>query len=94
MSQADVARAVGVKEPTVFGWLNDGHGITWANARKLAKALNKSPGWIMFGTDSEAERVAQTRQELSFLRIFRTLSDDDQVAILRYMSAMQPALAA
>lgn len=85
---ADLARHLRVSQPTVHGWVNQLHGITWANARRVAAALQVSPGWIMFGADEEAERIAQTHEELGFLRLFRGLDDIGQASILRLMAAM------
>jgi transcriptional regulator with XRE-family HTH domain len=86
----DLARRLKVSQPTVHGWVNQLHGITWANARRVAAALNVSPGWIMFGSDEEAERVAQTGEELAFLRLYRDLDDSAQASVLRLITAMPP----
>jgi transcriptional regulator with XRE-family HTH domain len=90
---ADLARRLKVSQPTVHGWVNQLHGITWANARRVAAVLKVSPGWIMFGADEEAERVAQTAAELAFLRLFREVDDPAQASVLRLMTAM-PRVAA
>jgi hypothetical protein len=45
----------------------------------------------MFGADEEAERVAQTADELAFLRIYRELDDPAQASVLRLMTAMPRA---
>lgn len=91
MRQADLARALKVSQPTVHGWVNKVHGITWANARRVAAVLKVSPGWIMFGTDEEAERIAQTAEELAFLRLYRELDDPAQSSVLRLITAMPRA---
>lgn len=91
MKAAELARQIGVSQPTVHGWINEGHGITWANARRVAKALNVAPAWIMFGTDEEAERVTQTAEELTFLRLFREQDDDGQRSILKYLTVAPKA---
>ena len=88
LKPADLARRLKVSQPTVHGWVNELHGITWANARRVAAALKVSPGWIMFGVDEEAERVAQTPDELAFLRLYRELDDPAQASVLRLMTAM------
>lgn len=89
LKAAELARRLNVSQPTVHGWLNHLHGITWTNARRVAAVLKVAPGWIMFGADEEAERVAQTSEELAFLRLFRELDDNDHASLLRLMAAMQ-----
>lgn len=91
MKPVDLARKLKVSQPTVHGWVNQVHGITWTNVRRVASALKVSPGWIMFGADEEAERVAQTADELAFLRIYRELDDPAQASVLRLMTAMPRA---
>lgn len=86
----ELARRLKVSQPTVHNWVNSGHGITWANARRVAEALRVSPGWIMFGADEEAERTAQSADELGFLRIYRELDDGGQAALLRFAVSMLP----
>jgi transcriptional regulator with XRE-family HTH domain len=85
LKPAELARRMKVSQPTVHGWVNHHHGITWANARRVAAVLNVAPGWIMFGADTEAERVAQTGEELALLRLYRELEDADQVSFLRLL---------
>jgi transcriptional regulator with XRE-family HTH domain len=85
---ADLARRAKVSPPTVHSWINSKHGISWANVRRAAAVLGVPASWIMFGTNEEAERMAQTGDELSFLRLYRDLSDEDQAALLRFLNAM------
>ena len=91
MRPVDLARKLKVSQPTVHAWVNQLHGITWANVRRVASALNVSPGWIMFGADEEAERVAQSAVELAFLRLYREYDDAAQASLLRLMTAMPRA---
>ena len=88
MRPVDLARKLKVSQPTVHAWVNQMHGIKWANVRRVASALKVSPGWIMFGANEEAERVAQTAVELAFLRLFRELDDPTQASVLRLLTAM------
>lgn len=85
---ADLARKAKVSQPTVHSWINSKHGITWANVRRAAAVLGVAPSWIMFGANEEAERMAQTTDELAFLRMYRDLNDDDQAALLRFLTSM------
>jgi transcriptional regulator with XRE-family HTH domain len=89
MKPVELARRLNVSQPTVHGWVNEIHGITWSNIRRVATVLTVAPGWLMFGADEEAERVAQTPEELAFLRLFRELDDSGQASVLRLLAAMQ-----
>jgi transcriptional regulator with XRE-family HTH domain len=91
MRPVDLARELKISQPTVHAWVNQLHGITWANVRRVASVLKVSPGWIMFGADEEAERVAQTALELAFLRLYREYDDAAQASLLRLMTAMPRA---
>jgi transcriptional regulator with XRE-family HTH domain len=86
LTQAELARRVKVRESTVSNWISGHHGITWSNARAVGRALKISPGWIMFGADQEAERMAQTPEELAFLRLFREADDAGQASTLKYLT--------
>lgn len=88
MRASDLARLAKVSQPTVHSWINAKHGITWTNVRRAAAALGVSAGWIMFGTNEDAERMAQTGEELSFLRMYRDLNDDDQASLLRFLGSL------
>lgn len=89
LKAADLARRAKVSQPTVHSWINAKHGITWANVRRAAAVLGVNPSWIMFGANEEAERMAQTGDELAFLRMYRDLSEPDQVTLLRFLTSMQ-----
>src|SRR4029077_10096877 len=89
LKPVDLARRLKVSQPTVHNWVNSNHGITWKNVRRVAKELKVAPGWIMFGADEEAERIASTAMELAFLRLYRELDDQDQASHLRLLTNMQ-----
>lgn len=88
LKQVQLARRLKVTQPTVHGWVNGTHGITWANVRRIARALRVSPGWIAFGSDEESERAAQDAEELAFLRMFREKDDDSRASLLMYLSKL------
>lgn len=89
MKPVELARRLNVSQPTVHGWVNEVHGITWSNIRRVAAVLKVAPGWLMFGSDVETERIAETPEELAFLRLFRELDDAGQASVLRLLTAMQ-----
>ena len=88
LKPVDLARKLSVSQPTVHGWLNNTHGITWENARRVGRLLNVPPGWIMFGADKEAQSMAQTPEEMAFLTMFRDADDDGQAAVLKYLTVL------
>lgn len=49
MSQARLARTVGVSGPTVSGWINGGHGLGGENLINVARVLGVSASWLATG---------------------------------------------
>ena len=89
LSGADLARRLGVSQPTVHAWINAGHGLRRQNIRRLAAELAVDPAWLEFGADREAEARAADAAELAFLRLYRELDDEGQAVVLRRMTALQ-----
>jgi transcriptional regulator with XRE-family HTH domain len=88
ISGAELARRLGVSQPTIHAWVNATHGLRRQNIRRLAKEFGVSPAWLEFGADREAEARAGDATELAFLRLYRDLDDEGQAAILRLMTAL------
>jgi transcriptional regulator with XRE-family HTH domain len=86
---ADLARKLAVSQPTVHAWVTGLHGIRWANARRVAKVLEVSPAWLMFGADAVTEGMAQGTDELALLRLFREIGEVEQASILRRMATIR-----
>ncbi len=89
LTAADLARKLDVSQPTVHAWVTGLHGMRWANARRVAKAIGVSPAWLMFGTDPTAEGTAQGAEELALLRLWRELGEEEQTAAMRRLSAIR-----
>jgi transcriptional regulator with XRE-family HTH domain len=89
ITAADLARKLEVSQPTVHAWVTGLHGIRWTNARRAAKALGVTPAWLMFGTDPAAEGAAQGAEELALLRLWRELSEPEQTAAMRRLTALR-----
>lgn len=87
LSAADLARKLGVSQPTVHAWVTGLHGLRWTNARRAAKALGVTPAWLMFGADPVAEGAAQGAEELALLRLWRELGEAEQAAAMRRLVA-------
>ena len=88
LSGAELARRLGVSQPTIHAWVNGAHGLRRQNIRRLAAELGVDPAWLEFGADREAEARAADTTELAFLRLYRELDDDGQAAVLRLMTAL------
>jgi transcriptional regulator with XRE-family HTH domain len=89
LTAADLARKLEVSQPTVHAWVTGLHGMRWANARRVAKAVGVTPSWLMFGTDSTAEGTAQGAEELAMLRLWRELGEEEQAAAMRRLTAIR-----
>ncbi len=86
LSAADLARKLEVSQPTVHAWVTGLHGMRWANARRVAKAVGVTPSWLMFGADPVLESTAQGAEELALLRLWRELGEDEQTAAMRHLA--------
>ncbi len=88
LSGAELARRLGVSQPTIHAWVNGAHGLRRQNIRRLAAEFGVDPAWLEFGVDREAEARAADSAELAFLRLYRELDDEAQAAVLRLMTAL------
>ena len=89
LTAADLARKLDVSQPTVHAWITGLHGMRWANARRVAKALGITPAWLMFGSDAQAESAVQGAEELALLRLWRDLGEPEQAVAMRRLLAIQ-----
>ena len=89
LTAADLARKLEVSQPTVHAWVTGLHGMRWANARRVAKAIGVTPSWLMFGADPAAESTAQGAEELALLRLWRELGEDEQAAAMRRLTTIR-----
>ena len=80
---ADLARRLGVSQPTVHAWLHGRHGLRRANAARVAEVLDVSVTWLLFGDDRGAEATARDAQELALLRLFREADEAARQDALR-----------
>lgn len=88
VSGAELARRLGVSQPTIHAWVHAAHGLRRQNIRRLAAELAVDPAWLEFGADRESEARAADAAELAFLRLYRDLDAEGQAAVLRLMSAL------
>ena len=85
-SAAELARQLGVSQPTVHGWLHGQHGLRRTNAAKVADAVGVPLTWLLFGNDPDGERTVQGTDELALLRLYRAADDDARQAALRLLA--------
>ena len=78
-----------MSQPTVHAWVTGLHGMRYANARRVAKAVGVTPSWLMFGADPVAEGTAQGAEELALLRLWRELGEEEQTAAMRRLVAIR-----
>lgn len=84
ISQAELARACGVKPPSVSGWLNGkSKFLRGENLLKAARALKVDQDWLATGKgrmameevgEDSADVTTLTKEELRVLAIFRQAS--------------------
>ena len=89
MTAADLARKLDVSQPTVHAWVTGLHGMRLNNARRVAKVVGVQASWLMFGSDASAEGTAQGAEELSLLRLWRELGEEEQAAAMRRLGTIR-----
>jgi transcriptional regulator with XRE-family HTH domain len=65
VTQAWLAKQVGVSGPTVSQWESGVTEPTISSIAKIAKALSVSPGWLAWG-ESEGEQVPRSKEMSGF----------------------------
>lgn len=92
VTDTDIARACGVKNPSVNGWMTGAtKTIEGENLLKVCAFLQTSPEWIVFGKkDDEVQRPkvfvsfnAEFDRALELLHIYKELSPDARDLILQ-----------
>lgn len=81
MTQADLARAIGVSRSAVAQWETDRAGQVRANLARIAAVLDISVGHLVSG--ESAEDRTDTPDAMALLRLYRTLTPDDRQLLLR-----------
>ncbi|HCM9243510.1 TPA: helix-turn-helix domain-containing protein [Enterobacter bugandensis] len=85
MSQSALSKAAGVSYSSISLWENDNTAPRGENLHNLARSLQCSPTWILYGDADKAPAPAQQPTE------FETLSDDERelLSMYRYLSATE-----
>lgn len=105
ISQADFARRVGVRQPTVYEW-EEGttKSLKGPNLLKVATALETTPEWLLTGKGARARNVPAAISEpppdyfapgvLDMARRLMELNGDQREAIFRTLDAYDQVRAA
>jgi len=81
-------KALGVGKDLFISNMNGNRDISKPAARKYAKAFNVTPGWLLYGVDSEdAEAPAPRSQFAEVSALAATLSEADARALYEQLSA-------
>ncbi len=85
MSQSALSKAAGVSYSSISLWENDNTAPRGENLHNLARSLQCSPTWILYG---DADKAPTTPREPSE---FDTLTDDERelLSMYRYLSATE-----
>ena len=82
MTQARLARLVGIDKATINNYVHGKYKATQQNLYKLAVALNVSESWLM-GFDCEKDRViALTDEQTELLKMYMLLNGAGRVRLL------------
>ncbi len=82
MTQADLARSVGVTRSAVAQWETDRAGQIRGNLARIASALGVSIGHIVNG-EPQADAQAEHGSELALLRLYRECDEADRQWLLQ-----------
>lgn len=87
MSQVDLARAVGIKPPSVNGWLSGkAKYLRGENLLLAARALNVNQDWLATGTGpmrtDETQRDSRQGLPPGFMRVEAVDADDPRLTII------------
>ena len=68
VSNAKLARMIGVSRPTIGNWIDGKSAPTGENLTNLANALKVDPNWLMLGKESQAhlDNNVDTSQKIPF----------------------------
>ena len=95
LSQSKLSKAAGVSDSSISLWESDTTAPRGENLHKLAKILQCSPTWILFGDEDKtpAEPVSvnfpqpMTEEELELLQLYRALPESEQLAQIQNLRA-------
>lgn len=85
MSQNALSKAAGVSYSSISLWENDNTAPRGENLHNLARSLQCSPTWILYGDEDKVPESPRQPSELD------TLTDDERelLSMYRYLSASE-----
>lgn len=95
LTQRDLAKALGISHATISLWESDNTEPSGKNLFALAKVLQCSPTWLLFGDEDKepGEPVAPTTEPLlspdeqEVLELYRALPESEQLAQVQNLRA-------
>ncbi|EOI3569017.1 helix-turn-helix domain-containing protein [Cronobacter dublinensis] len=95
LTQRDLAKALGISHATISLWESDNTEPSGKNLFALAKVLQCSPTWLLFGDEDKepGEPLALTAQpslspdEQEMLDLYRALPESEQLAQVQNLRA-------
>lgn len=95
LAQRELGKALGISHATISLWESDKTEPTGKNLHALARVLQCTPTWILFGDDDQAPaepipfdmqpQLSTSEQEM--LDLFRSLPDFEQEAQIQNLKA-------
>lgn len=95
LTQRDLGKALGISHATISLWESDNTEPSGKNLYALAKVLQCSPTWILFGDDDKEPGEPQpvntspslTPDEEEVLDLYRSLPESEQIAQIQNLRA-------
>jgi transcriptional regulator with XRE-family HTH domain len=83
LTQDQLASSVGVSRSAVAQWETGRTGQLTGNLSRIARALEVSVEYLMYGDDKRAPSEARQGDELTLLRLYRECDPEDRQMLLR-----------
>jgi transcriptional regulator with XRE-family HTH domain len=83
MTQADLAKAVGVSRSAVAQWETERSGQVRANLTRIASVLHVSVQHLISGPETGDAAPQESATEMALLRLYRECTEDDRAFLLR-----------
>jgi transcriptional regulator with XRE-family HTH domain len=95
LTQRDLGKALGISHATISLWESDNTEPSGKNLHALAKVLQCSPTWILFGDEDKEPAEPQsvnnltslTPDEEEVLELYRSLPESEQIAQVQNLRA-------
>lgn len=95
MSQAELARRVGVTQPTINGLIRGGARSS-AHLHKIARVLQTTPAFLSEETDDDSADISEfdlSATEHEWVELLRALSPKDRSAVMQIVRSIATSAA-